>query len=352
MTWFKVDDKFHSHAKVARLGDDSDALALWVVAGSWCADQLTDGWVPAFVARRLDPDYVRRAAALVRVGLWEEEQREDEKGWVFHGWNEEGRQPTAEQVQQERAAKSARQQRWRERMRAEREARDVDASTRSGDAADVDAHGEYSDYGGDDSADSRASGASTSASTRSGGSTGGPAQSTESRRNVDASTRRRGDGGVDGAPTRPDPTRPITTKEPPASSLRSDAPPKGRSGAKRGTRIPDDFAITETMRAWGRANAPHVDGERETVKFVNHFQSVPGQRGVKLNWERTWQNWILKAAEQGSSPVTPLFPASPQAPRPTWCGLCDERTRMVLDEDDQPERCPRCHPRTQKETTP
>ena len=208
MTWFKVDDKFHSHAKVARLGDDSDALALWVVAGSWCADQLTDGWVPAFVARRLDPDYVRRAAALVRVGLWEEEQREDEKGWVFHGWNEEGRQPTAEQVQQERAAKSARQQRWRERMRAEREARDVDASTRSGDAADVDAHSEYSDYEDDDSADPRASGASTSASTRSGGTAGAPAQSAESRRDVDASTRRRGDGGVDGAPTRPDPTRP------------------------------------------------------------------------------------------------------------------------------------------------
>ena len=39
MTWFKVDDKFHSHRKVAALGADVAALSLWVVAGSWSADQ-------------------------------------------------------------------------------------------------------------------------------------------------------------------------------------------------------------------------------------------------------------------------------------------------------------------------
>lgn len=40
MTWFKVDDKFHSHAKVARLGDHHD--------GEFCvaADQRLPGrWV-------------------------------------------------------------------------------------------------------------------------------------------------------------------------------------------------------------------------------------------------------------------------------------------------------------------
>lgn len=310
MTWFKVDDKFHSHAKVARLGDDTDALALWVVAGSWSADQLSDGWVPAFVARRLDPDYTRRAAALVRVGLWEEADRDGEKGWLFHGWNEEGRQPTAEQVQQERALKTARQQRWREKHRASNGRFDVDG--------DVDA-------------------------------------STDASRDGDVDTAR-----VDTAPTRPDPTTKDSLRsslDPPASSLRSDAPPteggqadgraKVEPKAKRGTRIPENFALTADMRAWGRTNAPNVDGERETVKFINHFQSVPGQRGVKLDWERTWQNWILKAAEQGSSPVAGSPAAVAQTPKPTWCGQCNERTRM-LDDSDQPERCPRCHPSTRK----
>ncbi len=310
MTWFKVDDKFHSHAKVARLGDDSDALALWVVAGSWCADQLTDGWVPAFVARRLDPDYVRRAAALVRVGLWEEGDRDGEKGWLFHGWNEEGRQPTAEQVQQERALKTARQQRWREKHRANSGRFSVDG--------DVDA-------------------------------------STDASRDGDVDT-----AHVDTAPTRPDPTTTDSLRSsvvPPDASLRSASPPEGGTGKRtaakreRGTRIPDDFALTDAMREWGRANAPHVDGERETVKFVNHFKSVPGQRGVKLDWKRTWENWILKAADEyapsRSSPAN-NFGAPTTASRPEWCRLCDERTRMVLDEQEQPERCPRCHPATQK----
>jgi hypothetical protein len=144
MTWFKVDDKLHSHEKVMYLGDeDSDAMALWVIAGSWSADQLTDGWVPQPVARRLDVHFERRAKALVRVGLWDVDVRNGVPGWVFHGWNEPGRQPTREHIEQERTAKSARQQRWREKNRGVggRFAvdGDVDASTQHLVDGDVDA---------------------------------------------------------------------------------------------------------------------------------------------------------------------------------------------------------------------
>jgi len=73
---------------------------------------------------------------------------------------------------------------------------------------------------------------------------------------------------------------------------------------KRGTRLPDDFAITDDMKAWFAANCPGVNGQRETEKFRNYWRSAPGQKGVKLDWQATWRNWMLTAAERGSSPTT------------------------------------------------
>jgi hypothetical protein len=130
MTWFKVDDKLHSHRKVAALGDDVGALALWTIAGSWCADHLTDGFVPAYMVQRFLPlsraKANRMVSALVSVGLWEPFTKEvdgkSEEGWLFHGWNETGRQPSSAQVLADREANAARQAAFRERKKSERNA--------------------------------------------------------------------------------------------------------------------------------------------------------------------------------------------------------------------------------------
>lgn len=89
--------------------------------------------------------------------------------------------------------------------------------------------------------------------------------------------------GTDGKPVA-DLTRPGTT----------DVAPSG--ARKRGTRIPDEFEVTAGMRAWVEQRCPRVNWRHETERFVNHFKSVSGQRGVKLDWERTWRNWMLKEA--------------------------------------------------------
>lgn len=118
MPFFHVDDGFHAHKKVARLGtEDFASLALWTVAGSWCSDQLTDGFVPDYVASRFHPDYKEFASALVRVGLWEVAEHEGESGWRFHDWSGPGRNPSADQVQRERAATAERQRKFRERVK-------------------------------------------------------------------------------------------------------------------------------------------------------------------------------------------------------------------------------------------
>lgn len=68
MTWAKVDDRLHGHSKARRAGT---ALALWVLAMSWCASELTDGLVPLDMPSLLIADGDAMAEKLVSVGLWE-----------------------------------------------------------------------------------------------------------------------------------------------------------------------------------------------------------------------------------------------------------------------------------------
>jgi hypothetical protein len=99
MTWFKVDDAFHSHPKV--LATDPAALGLWVVAGSWSSANLTDGFVPDHVLPRLLPDAATLARALVTNGLW----RKVRGGHQFHDWA--AYQPTAKSVRETREKRAA-----------------------------------------------------------------------------------------------------------------------------------------------------------------------------------------------------------------------------------------------------
>lgn len=66
---------------------------------------------------------------------------------------------------------------------------------------------------------------------------------------------------------------------------------------KRGTRIPDGFAVTPEMVAWARAECPHVDGRTETAKFIDYWRAKTGRDATKLDWVATWRNWMRRAAE-------------------------------------------------------
>lgn len=100
MTWFKVDDKLHDHRKARAAG--ATAMGVWVLAGSWSADNLTDGFIPATILQRWGRH--REANRLVEVGLWHVDEQDGEKGWRFHEWHE--RQPSRAQKLAERAARA------------------------------------------------------------------------------------------------------------------------------------------------------------------------------------------------------------------------------------------------------
>lgn len=240
MVWFKVDDKLHSHKKAMRAG--AEAMGLWALAGSWAADQLTDGWVPDYAALRITAHAEEYAGRLVAAGLWIEGEREGDKGWWFHQWVENG-QPTRSDVEKKRAGLRERQRRFRDKR------------------------GQY-------------------------GSSEDPQPEGTSDGNALPNAL------VTSTPTRPDPYRStsggdLVTEDP--ETLR-------RKNSRRGSRLPDDFAVTPGMVEWARTHAPHVNGRLETEQFCDYWQSKAGPGAVKLDWVATWRSWMRKAEQQAGRP--------------------------------------------------
>ncbi len=242
MTWFKVDDKLHSHPKVEQAG--VAAMGLWVIAGSWSADQLTDGVVSVERISRLCGD--RRQAhllarSLVRAGLWVEV----EGGFKFHEWHEH--QPTAEAVKAEKERKRRNVADHRARRRQEVTAPVTGYST-------------------------------------------GNESGLKSRPDPD--------------PTRPDPRREEdregaqgATAPPAAAPTPKVEPAKVKPPkATRGTRCPSSVDLLAAD--WcARHGLPLPVQDPEVGRMLDYFASAPGTRGVKVDWAATWRNWSRRASE-------------------------------------------------------
>jgi hypothetical protein len=60
--------------------------------------------------------------------------------------------------------------------------------------------------------------------------------------------------------------------------------------------LPEDFTVTDEMRAWAEAEAPGVDVDFETEKFSDHARA--GRR-LLLDWGAGWRNWIRNVERFG-----------------------------------------------------
>jgi hypothetical protein len=122
MPWFRLEDSFHSHPKVIAVGNE--AAGLYVRCGTYAAQHLTDGFIPAEVALLYGSREL--AAVLVATRLWHRARG----GWTIHDYLDYN--PSREAVENDRKGKAERQRRWREA----RGRRVTNAATNaSGDAA-------------------------------------------------------------------------------------------------------------------------------------------------------------------------------------------------------------------------
>lgn len=285
--WFKVDDKLHDHRKTRRLRrDKAAAIGLWTLCGSWASDNTTDGFVPAEVAERWDPDG-RLAERLVEVGLWHRAEADGEDGYRFHEWAADGdgtpRNPSAAEVRSYRASRSSagslgNHRRWH-----------VDRGV-------VDAGCRFCQEEG----------------------------SSRTDRTSDRTSDRGSESGAN-PPTRPDPTRDTPSPDGDGGPASSQERSQQRSGS-RGTRIPDGFEVTPAMVAWARENTPLV-GRSETDDFVDYWRAASGRNAVKRDWTAAWRHWMRKAQRDAEARSRRGGGRS----RPST----DDRIRAFLTDDDE-----------------
>jgi len=260
MSWFKIDDGFHCHPKVLEAGNE--AVGLYARCGSWVSQQLTNGFVPTSIALLYGGREL--AAALVEARMW----IPVDGGWLMHDYLVYN--PSKDQVRADRAAAADRQKRARERAKAAREAKEA-AWARNGvshgvttGVTDTDSHGVTGD----------------GESLTSGDTDGGLWDDFESHGVTAPVSHADVTPAVTVPPTRPVPTRSLPTEE------------RTTTAPKRGTRIAEDFAdhVTPDMVAWAHSKCPLLDVQDETESFVDYWIAVPGAKGLKLDWPRTWKN--------------------------------------------------------------
>lgn len=114
--------------------------------------------------------------------------------------------------------------------------------------------------------------------------------------------RERTDSGADAerkrltrdVPTRPDVSRDVPT--PPALHTPDAEAEALRGGAKRASRLPDDF---KPDLKYASDAVPDLDAQAEYERFRDFWRSKPGSAGTKLDWPATWRNWIRTCRDNG-----------------------------------------------------
>ena len=107
----------------------------------------------------------------------------------------------------------------------------------------------------------------------------------------------------------------------------SESPKEG--SARRGTRLAADWM--PPAKEWERSYR-ELGGaqraERELEKFRNHWIAKPGKDGLKLDWDATWRNWVLKADE--------FLPSKPPSSRRAFGARDRSGRRVPRGPDPQP----------------
>lgn len=108
-------------------------------------------------------------------------------------------------------------------------------------------------------------------------------------------------------------------------------PAKRSASDCRGTRLPDDFTVPDEWLSWAieqRRWDPAATRE-EAENFCNFWQAKTGQAATKLDWRKTWQNWVRNSRR----PNGDYRPANKRQSASEWVAYCEERLRWAKDKD-------------------
>jgi len=61
---------------------------------------------------------------------------------------------------------------------------------------------------------------------------------------------------------------------------------------KRGSRLAQDWFLSKAMGDWATQERPDLDVRQVAEQFKDYWVAQAGQKGVKLDWDATWRNWV------------------------------------------------------------
>ena len=103
-------------------------------------------------------------------------------------------------------------------------------------------------------------------------------------------------GEPDESPVPTEGAAPVDQVEPPDAPEPSAPAPKRR--VERGTRLADGWKPNDEGRAFAVEKLGNTDARKEFRKFQNYWIAKPGAASRKVDWDRTWLNWVITAAER------------------------------------------------------
>jgi len=69
----------------------------------------------------------------------------------------------------------------------------------------------------------------------------------------------------------------------------------------RGTRLPADWVPTEDQKVFCKTERPDLNPKAVADRFRDHWIAQPGTKGVKLDWDATWRNWVRNEKAGGGT---------------------------------------------------
>jgi hypothetical protein len=71
---------------------------------------------------------------------------------------------------------------------------------------------------------------------------------------------------------------------------------------KRGSRLAQDWFLNKSMGEWASQERPDIDVRLVAEQFKDYWVAQPGQKGVKLDWDATWRNWVRNTKAVKANP--------------------------------------------------
>lgn len=97
--------------------------------------------------------------------------------------------------------------------------------------------------------------------------------------------------------TQHEPKKSLTTNQEPITIVEAKQP------QSRGTRLPADWTPSEDQIAFCLAERSDLNPVAIGNRFRDYWIAQPGSKGVKLDWNATWRNWV-RAEKVGAKPAS------------------------------------------------